>query len=176
MKLLRYALIIAIAAGFSNAAVAETKIAIVDIQKIMRESTAAKSVRSQLESKQKAYQAELKKKEADMQKEEQELTKQRSTLSPDAFEKKVQEFRTKATEIQKDVQKKKAALDRGFEKSLNDIQKVVNEIITSLAKEKGFNMAIPSGQLLYADPSMEITGEVLSSLNAKLPKVSVDFK
>jgi len=120
MKHLRYTLLIALIAGLSTPALAETKVAIVDIQKIMRESSAAKSVRSQLESKQKAYQAELKKKEASMQKEEKALAGQRATLSPEAFEKKVQAFRQKATGIQKDVQEKKAALDRGFEKALNN--------------------------------------------------------
>ena len=176
MKLFRYVLLIAIIAGFSAPVAAQTKIAIVDIQKIMRDSTAAKSVRTQLDSKQKAYQAELKKKEASMQKEEKSLAGQRATLSPEAFEKKVQAFRTKATGIQKDVQTKKAALDRGFEKALNNIQKEVNAIITALAKEKGFNLAIPSGQLLYAEPSMDVTSEVLTRLNKKLPKVSVSFK
>ena len=177
MKLItRYALIIAAIIGFSAPTMAETNIAVVDIQKIMRDSTAAKSVRTQLESKQKAYQAELKKKETAMQKEEKELSAQRAALSPEAFEKKVNAFRTKATTVQKDVQKKKSALDRGFEKALNDIQKSVNGIITDLAKEKGFDLAIPSGQLLYAEPSMDMTSEVLSRLNKKLPKVSVSFK
>lgn len=156
-------------------AMAETNIAIVDIQQIMRDSSAAKSVRTQLESKQKAYQAELKKKEEAMQKEEQSLASQRATLSPEAFEKKVNDFRKKATEMQQDVQKKKAALDKGFEKALNEIQSTVNSIITELAKEKGFNVAIPSGQLLYHEPGMEITSEVLDRLNKKLPKVSVSF-
>ena len=175
-QVVRYTLLIAAIAGFTAPAMAESNFAVVDIQKIMRESTAAKSIRTQLESKQKAYQAEIKKKEAAMQKEEKSLATQRSTLSPEAFQKKVEDFRKKATTMQKDVQTKKAALDRGFEKSLNDVQKVVNEIITSLAKEKKFSLAIPSGQLLYADPTMDITDEVLSRLNKKLPKVSVSFK
>lgn len=153
-----------------------SKIAIVNIQSIMRDSTAAKSIRTQLESKQKAYQAEISKKEEAMQKEEQELANQRATLSKEAFEQKVDAFRQKATTMQKDVQDKKATLDAAFEKALNDIQKVVNEIITDLAKEKGFNVAIPSSQLLYAEPDMDITAEVLSKLNAKLPNVTVNFK
>lgn len=153
-----------------------TKIAVVNIQNIMRDSTAAKSIREQLESKQKAYQAEISKKEEQMQKEEQELANQRTTLSKEAFEQKFNAFRQKATTMQKDVQQKKATLDGAFENALNDIQKVVNEIITSLAKEKGFNVAIPSSQLLYAEPEMDITAEVLTQLNAKLPKITVNFK
>lgn len=173
---IRYALLAVAMVSLSAPAMAETKIAVVDIQKIMRDSTAAQSVRTQLESKQKAYQAEIKKKEGDMQNEEKSLAEQRSTLSPEAFQKKVEAFRTKATAMQQEVQKKKAALDRGFEKSLNDIQKVVTEIITAEAKAQGFNLAIPSGQLLYAEPGMDITENVLGQLNKKLPKVNVSFQ
>jgi Skp family chaperone for outer membrane proteins len=152
-----------------------TKIAVVNIQSIMKDSTAAKSIRTQLEAKQKAYQAEIAKKEEAMQKEEQELSGQRATLSKEAFEQKVNAFRTKATAMQKDVQDKKATLDGAFEKALNDVQKAVNDIITEQAKEKGFNIAIPSSQLLYAEPGMDITAEVLTKLNAKLPNVTVNF-
>lgn len=178
-RLPHYVVLIAAAAmlcGLGAPASAETKIAVVDVQKIMRDSSAAKSIRSQLESKQKAFQAEIKKKEEEMQAQEKSLAGQRATLSPEAFEKKVNEFRTKATKMQKDVQAKKSSLDSGFEKSLNDIQQVVNQVITDLAKEKSFNLAIPSGQLLYAEPGMDITAEVLSRLNSKLPKVTVTFK
>ncbi len=174
IKTIALAAIVSIA--MHGAALAEgTKIAVVNIQSIMKDSTAAKAIRTQLETKQKAYQAEIAKKEEAMQKEEQELSGLRTTLSKEAFEEKVNAFRQKATAMQKDVQGKKATLDAAFEKALNDVQKAVNEIITEQAKEKGFNVAIPSSQLLYAEPGMDITAEVLTKLNAKLPSVTVDF-
>src|SRR5690349_3363258 len=104
-------------------------IATVNIQQVMRDSTAAKSVREQLESKQKSFQSEISKKEESLQKEDQELGKQRGVLSKEAFETKARAFRTKATEVQKEVQSKKALLDSAFERSLTEIQKVVTEII-----------------------------------------------
>ena len=151
-------------------------IAVVNIQQIMKDSTAAKSVREQLESKQKSFQAEITKKEEQLKKEDQELAKQRSVLAKEAFEEKARAFRTKATDMQKEVQSKKAMLDNGFERALTDIQKVVSEIIADLAKEKGFGMAIPTSQILYADPKMDISTEVLERLNKKLPKVDVKFE
>lgn len=151
-------------------------IAVVNIQEIMKDSTAAKSVREQLEAKQKDFQAEITKKEEDLKKEDQELGKQKSVLSKEAFEKKATEFRKKAAEMQKEVQSKKALLDSGFENALNDIQKSVSDVISELAKEKGFNVAIPSSQILYSDPKMDISKEVLDRLNKKLPKVTVKFE
>ena len=154
---------------------AKQTIAVVNIQQVMKDSTAAKSVREQLETKQKSFQANISKKEEALQKEDQELGKQKSVLSKDAFEEKVKAFRTKATEAQKDVQSKKALLDSAFERSLNDIQKSVTDIIADIAKEKGFAIAVPTSQILYAAPNLDISAEVLEKLNKKLPKLDVKF-
>lgn len=151
-------------------------IAVVNIQHVMKDSTAAKSVREQLESKQKSFQSAITKKEEELQKEDQELGKQKSVLSKAAFEEKARAFRAKATDMQKDVQSKKALLDSAFENSLNDIQKVVTEIIAELSKEKGFMVAVPTSQILYADGGLDISTEVLNRLNKKLPKLDVKFE
>lgn len=173
-----YALTAALMVGMAPAAFAADtlNVATVNIQKIMRESTAAKSVREQLESKQKSYQSELSKKDEELRKEEQALSKQRSVLSKEAFEKKAAEFRKKATTVQKEVQSKKAALDGGFEQALGDIQKATVDVITDIAKEKGITLAVPNTQVLYADSKLDITDDVLEALNKKLPKLNVKFE
>lgn len=156
-------------------AIAASKIAVVNIQGILRDASSAKSVRDQLEAKQKAYQSELSKKEEALQKEDAELAKQKSALSKEAFEAKVKAFRDKATATQKEVAEKKATLDAAFERSLGQIQKTVTDIIADLSKEKGFIVALPTSQILYAEATLDISQEVLSRLNQKLPKVDVKF-
>jgi Skp family chaperone for outer membrane proteins len=98
---LLFALLAASCLQLSTPAFAEdakpVKIAAINIQQIMNDSTAAKSVREQLENKQKTFQAEITKKEESLQKEDQELAKQKSVLAKDAFEKKALEFRKEST-------------------------------------------------------------------------------
>lgn len=176
-----YALTLAFALTFTLAfapasMAAAQKIAVVNIQQIMKDSTAAKSVREQLENKQKAYQAEITKKEEALKAEDKELGKQRSVLSKEAFEKKAAAFRKKATNMQKDVQSRKAMLDKGFQTALTDIQQAVTSIIADLAKEKGFQVAVPTSQILYADPATDISDDVLKQLNKKLPDLKVKFE
>jgi len=163
--------------AFAPAAMADAPnlIAVVNIQQVMRDSTAAQNVREQLESKQKTFQTELSKKEEDLQKEDQDLAKKRSVLSKAAFDEKAAKFRTKATQVQKEVQSKKAMLDGAFERSLGEIQKTVTDVIADLSKEKGFSVAVPTSQILYADTKLDISSEVLARLNKKLPKLEVKF-
>ena len=160
----------------ADAATTPNLIAVVNIQQVMREATAAQNVREQLETKQKTFQTEIAKKEDALQKEDADLGKKRSVLSKAAFDEKAAAFRKKATDVQKEVQSKKATLDSGFEHALNDIQKVVTDVISELAKEKGFSIAVPTSQILYGDPKLDISEEVLKRLNQKLPKLDVKFE
>ncbi|MDX1974343.1 MAG: OmpH family outer membrane protein [Rickettsiales bacterium] len=159
----------------ADAAPATTNIAVVNVQKVMGASTAAKSVREQIESKQKAFQTDISKKVDALQKEKQEIGKQQSVLSKAAFEEKARAFSVKETEVQKEVQSKKSMLDNGFERALSEIQKATVDIVAELSKEKNFILAVPTSQILYADNKLDISDEVIDRLNKKLPKVDVKF-
>ncbi|MEZ5691849.1 MAG: OmpH family outer membrane protein [Rickettsiales bacterium] len=179
MKNIKFLLILVVASliSFAQPVFANNQlIAVVDIQRIMQSSTAAQDVRSQLEKKQKAFQDEITKKEKELKKEDEEIVKKKSVLSKKAFEEKVLAFRKKATATQKDVQSKKVLLDNAFQRALNDIQKNVTEIISDIAKEKGFYIALPTSQILYANTALDISDEVLKRLNKQLPKLTVKFK
>lgn len=150
-------------------------IVVINIQQIMKDSAAAKSARDQITQRQKAFLAENSKKESELQKEDQELGKQRTVLSPDAFEQKLRDFREKVTNAQKEMSDKKRQLDHAYNTAVSEMQKTVVDIVGDLAKEKGFKVAIPTSELLYAESSMDITAEVLDRLNKKLPSMTVDF-
>lgn len=150
-------------------------IAVLNIQQIMQQSSAAKSVKAVLESQQKSFQAEMVSKEQSLQAKEKELAGQRSVLAPEEFEKKVKEFRTQATSAQREVQTKKARLDKAFAEALAEIQKTVVTIVSEQAKEKSYDAVMPTSQLLYASPTLDITQDVLAQLNQRLPKVQVNF-
>lgn len=151
------------------------QIATVNLQQVMNGSTAYQDVHAQLEHKQKAFQIEISKKEDELQKEKQKLGHEQTVLSKSAFEKKAEAFGKKVTEAQKEGQSKNALLNAAFERSMGEIQKAVNDIVADLAKEKGFTVAIPSSEMLYADPKLDISEEVLKRLNQKLPKIKVSF-
>lgn len=161
---------------FAFSAEAANNIATVNIQEIMQKSTAAQSIKEQLDAKQKTFQTEMTKKEEQFNTEAKELEKQRSVLAPEALDKKVKAFKAKESAAQKDVQSKRAELENAFSSSLAEVQKSVFDIVAAMAKEKGYIAVIPTNQLLWADSSLDITNDVLSKLNSTLPKVTVSFK
>jgi outer membrane protein len=157
-----------------NASAAELKIAVVDIQAVLQESKAAKDIREKIKKKRDKYQDEITNEEEKLRSEEQKLASQSGVLSKEAFEQKREEFKEKLIKVQRDVQEKRANLDNDLSSSLGQVQAVVFEIIADLSKEKGFELAIPTSQILYSDEGLNITEDVLKRLNKKLPKVKTN--
>lgn len=154
---------------------AASNIAVLNIQQIMRDSLAAQSIRSKLESKQKSFRNEMAKKEEQLQAKERSLSQQKSVIAPSEFEKKVKDFHAEATKAQREVQTKKAKLDKAFAEALDKVQVTVRQIVEEMAKDKKFHAVFPTSQLLYADPTLDITQPVLQQLNQRLPNVAINF-
>lgn len=151
-------------------------IAVVDIQYVVEHSTASKGVSEYIRKKRDAYQEEITKQEEQLRTTEQKLQEQQASLSKEAFEQQRKQFRDKINDVQANVQKKRANLDSAFQKSVGEVQKVVLSIVADLAKERGFKIAIPSSQILYTEPGLNITEEVLTRLNKKMPKLEIKIE
>jgi Skp family chaperone for outer membrane proteins len=147
------------------------KIAMVDYQKILRESLAAQSLREQLDKIRRQERDKISKLEDALRDSRQEIDRQRTVLSPEAFGKKVQEWERKSGEHVRAAENRKAALDGAFEKSLGKIQSALVTIIQTISDEMKINLVFTRSQILFVDPDMNITNIIMASLNKKLPSV-----
>jgi outer membrane protein len=157
------------------AASAADEIATINIQSILRDSAAAKSAKSIIDSKRDQYQAELKKIEDQLRKDDQSLAEKRSILSPEALEQEKRKFVQQVTDAQKDVQEKRERLGEAYNEAVGDIQEAVMKIVESMAKERGFKVVVPTNNLVYATSDLDITKDVLAQLDKDLPKVDIKF-
>ena len=170
-----FAAVLATLALIAAPAFADNTTGVVNIAKIMAESKAAQSVKNQMQVKQKAFQAELDAKEKSLYAEDQALVKQKDSTDKAAFDKKVKDFREKAGTEQQAIQAKKAQLTKSLTTALEDIQKNVGDIVKQVATEKKLTLVVTNSSVLYADPALDVTDEVLKRLDAKLPNVAVKF-
>jgi outer membrane protein len=154
---------------------AANQIATINIQSILTNSAAAKSAKSQIEAKRNEYQNELKKIEDSLRKEEQAIKEQRSLLSPEALDQKSKEFSTKMNNAQQTQLDKRNRLAEANNQALGSIQDAVLKIVEGMVKNKGIKVVIPTNNLLYATPDLDITKEVLAQLDKDLPTVKVNF-
>jgi Skp family chaperone for outer membrane proteins len=150
---------------------AESKIAVVNMQAILEKASAAVDIRERIKKQSEQYLAEITKEEDKLRADEKKLASESGVLAKEVLEKKRKEFQDKVIKVQKNAQDKRANLDNSFKNSLEQVDKVISEIIGELAKEKGFEVAMPTSQIIYWQKELDITDEVLTRLDKKLPKV-----
>jgi Skp family chaperone for outer membrane proteins len=148
-------------------------VAIVDIQRILTEAAASKSIREQVESYRSTYLAELTLEEDRLREEEQKLTRQRAILSADVLAERERAFRTRVAEIQQRAQTISRRLDNSINSAMNQVRRAMLPIFADLTRERGINLIVAKSQILFAVRSLEVTDEVLLRLDAVLPDVVV---
>jgi Skp family chaperone for outer membrane proteins len=147
--------------------------AVIDYQRILRDAAAARSIREQIESRRKDYQDEISEQEHRLYEADKAFAKQRSLLTPEAFADKRRAFEEDVSEVQRLVQERRRELDRVAEVALNEVKTALIEIVTGIAEERGFNLVLPSSEVLFFARKIDLTEEVLAKLDAMLPDVVV---
>lgn len=150
-------------------------IVVVNVQKIVSQSLASNHVKKQLETKREEYQKAIDRQEEQLREKDKELASQRSLLDPEAYKAQVTEFKKKVASVQKDVQDKRSQMDKAYAKALSKIQDVTINVISNLSKNKGFDIAVPTNNILFAKQGLDISEDVLKELNTRLPKLDVVF-
>lgn len=164
------------ASGVAYAAPAKVpapQIAVLDVQLIMRDSTAAAGVRSQMEKFQQQFQTEIGAQENALRQADQDLAQKKAVLSQEAFQQQAQEFQKKVTSLGELVQKRKKQLDDAYGASMKQIQDALMDVVQAQMRESGVNVVLPRSMVVDVSKDMDITQETLKRLNQKLPSVKV---
>ncbi|MCG8543698.1 MAG: OmpH family outer membrane protein [Alphaproteobacteria bacterium] len=152
-------------------------IAVIDFQRVVKESSAGKSIRQFVNSRQAEFQAQIKKIQQELEVARQELANGPSGVSREEFEKKRKEMRERVAQLQGIVQNRKRELDEMFNTGMRQVDIALVAVLKELAEERGINLILNAGRgrglVLFAQSGIIITDEALRRLNARLPKVDL---
>ncbi len=171
----------AVVATFPIAPVAQeiptAKVAILDVQRILRESSATVSIKDQIKRQSQIYQDEIAKQEKELRAAAEELAGQRAILSAEAFARKQGEFKSRGAAVEKGVRTRMRELDQARNTAIKEVERTLDRIVSELAEERGLNLILSRVRarsvVLYAHADLNITDEVLRRLNERLPSVKV---
>lgn len=147
-------------------------IGVVDADRVLQESLAAKGVRLERDKYANQYQSQVKDTESQLRTEDQELSQQRSVLAPEVFAQRAQGFQQKLADFQVQLKDKQERLDFAFQQAMQEIGNTMVIVSSEVAKERGINVVMTRNQVLIFDPSMDITNSVLERLNQRLASVA----
>ena len=149
------------------------EIAIVDMQQIMRESDAAKSVQKQIAGIREEYKNLVTKEENKLRDLEKALVEKKASLTAEEFQSERKKFEQEFIEVQKDVREKQIKLDTAINEAMDKIRVRSVEIIANMAKEHNASLVLPRQNIIIVDQQMDLTKDVLSELNQVLSDVKV---
>jgi len=151
------------------------KIAIVDIQAIMREAVSAKSARKQMEAIARKEQALFADEEKKLRARDQELQQQRALLTPEVFAQRQQALQGDVGRLQKKTRTLRLTLDQGFKKTMDQIQLVLFDELRKLSTEFDLNLIVSRAQIVIAVDDFDITRPALERLNKRLPSIELNL-
>ncbi len=146
-------------------------LAIIDVQRVLRESIAVKLLSREIEERKRQYQGELRKKEAALRKADQELARQRSILSAGVYAQKRGELEQKVATHQREARKRKRGLEQLFASGMTKVRNELTKIAKEIAEERGLDLILSKATVVIVKPKFEITKDAVIQLNARLPEV-----
>jgi Skp family chaperone for outer membrane proteins len=147
---------------------------VVDVQYLLRESKAAKSIRQQIEQQSSTYNKDLSKQEGDLRAAREELERQRTILSEQAFAGRVQEFQQKVSELRENASAKSQVLQRGGSAATKQVLDVILQVVSDIATERKAMLVLAKNEVVLVDKSLDITDDTLKRLDQRLPSVAAN--
>lgn len=157
-------MVAAVALMASVPAWCETKIGYVDFQRLADESPQMKVLRDAMQAEFGPKQRELQTLAQNGKARQDKLTKDAATMSDDQKARAEKELR----DLQRDIERKNSELQDDFNARRNEemsrLQRSLLEEVRAYAKAQNFDLIVADA--IYATPSLDITPQILSALQA----------
>ncbi|MBF0425771.1 MAG: OmpH family outer membrane protein [Magnetococcales bacterium] len=163
------ALIAFLLCGFAmgTTAWAEGRFAFADVDKAMNQSLAAKKAREILDQSFTSKQRELTAMEGEIKSLMNDLEKRKNLMTPESQVELQEKIQNKRRELGRLAEDHRASLDRENALWSKKITRVLLSVIQDIGAEEGYTAIFGKGQVIFANPKIDITDRVLERLNSR---------
>ena len=168
MKVKKFFTTLIILLSFITFSYSQDQIVYLDLDKVVSNTKAGKSILIKLEKSKKNALLNFEKKEADLKKIEEEIKSQKNILSENEFKKKLFEFRKEVNNFRQSRQnvindfnqKKKIEFEKFFKK--------ITPIIENYVSEKNIDILLDRKNIFVASKKKNITQEIIEIIDLKI--------
>ena len=154
---------------------AETlSIVYINMDKVMNQTAAGKSLLTQLEKIHKANIAEFAEIETSLKEEEISIKSQKNLLSDDEYNKKVKFLKDKIGNYKKNRKEKIDFVSKKKIEATSMLLKEVNPILTEYSKKNGITIILKKKDIVLARTELDITQEIISLVDTKIKKINLN--
>lgn len=146
---------------------------VIDLQRILRESTAMQTLQEQVSVARDAFQSEIRQREEELRYRDQELARERPTLAPEVYAERRKELAEELAALQQAVQERRRQLDLAMADNMRQVQSTLLPIVQALTEERNADIVLSKTAIVLVRPELEITELALARLDEVLPAVTV---
>ena len=152
----------------------EKSIVYIDLNKIMSNSIAGKSITLQLESKHKKNISKFKIIEEQLKKDESEIISQKNVLTKEEFEKKIIDLRDKANKFRKERNDNINNLNNQRLEATSKMITLVRPILSEFSDNNSISLIIDKKNIIIGKTLLDITDDILKIIDEKIGKIQLD--
>jgi len=149
------------------------RIGIIDIQAVLRESSAVQSLSAQIDSQRQVALNDIQQREAALRAADADLAQRRAGLSAEEYSQEREQLSVKGIELQRELQEQRRRLDQLFSHGMARVQEVLLQISQDIARENDLDLVLAKTTVIIARPEFDFTGEALTRLNAQLATIGM---
>ena len=152
----------------------EKTIVYIDLNKIMTNSIAGKSITSQLENNHKKNISKFKNIEEELKKEEAEIISQKNVITKEEFEKKIIDLRDKANNFRKERNGNINNLNNQRLEATSKMITLVRPILSEFSDKNSISLIIDKKNIIIGKTLLDITDDILKIVDEKIGKIQLD--
>ena len=147
------------------------KIAFIDLNYIMNNSIAGKSINTYINDLTKAQNKDFKVIESDIKKDENELISKKNIIEESIYNQKVNEIRKRINDYKLERQNFKKNLNEKKIKFNNLLLEKLNPIISTYVEKNSITMVLPKKMIIIGKKDLDITKQILEILDKSVQKI-----
>ena len=155
-------------------AFANEKIAFIDLNFIMNNSLAGKSINTFINNLSKEKNKNFKIIENEIKKDENEIISKKNIIEESIYNKKVNEIRLRINDYKLERQKFNKNLNEKRIKYNNLLLEKLNPIISNYVENNSITMVLPKKMIIVGKKDLDITKQILEALNKSIQIINFD--
>ena len=174
MKYLVKFFVITASLFFITYSYADTKLAFIDMDKILNESKAGKAATLELNELNKKNLEILQKTEKKLKEDEAKLIAKRNLMETSEFEKQIKHLRENAKLYQLDRKNKLDEINNKYNLARSKILDEIKPILEKFSKDNNINIVVQKKYIIIGSTNLDITPHILKLLDEKISSIKLN--
>ncbi|MEL6316059.1 MAG: OmpH family outer membrane protein [Pseudomonadota bacterium] len=167
-------LAVAAAAGAHAQDAAAPAVLVVNIDRVLKVSSAGASIQRQAEEMRDSFQRNLKEREDALLSEERSLAEVRESLDRDTFETRARAFEENVRKLRRDRREIGEGVQRAFFRATAELKRRLQPVLIEIMNERKAGVMLDTREVLLSATALDVTEEAIAKLDAVVGDITLE--